>query len=132
VNAPAALQLDLLMVPPDEADDRLDAASTRAFFTMSGRCSGIPECCIASFVAVMVDGARRWPDEADTVATALGYRPCPACRAAGTFVVIRHCPMRPCGCSVLKDLAFVRPRHTREAWLRLAGRSWLEDMEQRP
>jgi len=107
----------LFPLPAAEADERLSDEESRRFFTMAGRCSGLPECCIAYYLAVRLDGAAQPPVGPE------GYLVCSTCRTARSFVPVRACLPGPwCLCGALKDTAFERPRHTRVAWFEVAER----------
>jgi hypothetical protein len=110
-------QLELFARPiwgDSDYDDpeRLSDLVAARFFTMAGRCSGIPECCITAYVA----------DAATPAAPLVGYRQCARCAAAGHVVKLRRCPpnrWHRCACGMAKDLLFQVPRAGRLAWLDL-------------
>jgi hypothetical protein len=107
-------QLALLDVPA-KPDERLTDDAAARYYTMAGRCSGIPECCIQAFIPWRLN-----PDNNPGERRRLGYRRCPPCRRARRVVVVRACPTPVCACSMASDLLLTLPRHVRLAWLDVA------------
>ena len=113
-----ATQLLLLDVPPDPdvIGQRLAVEVAARYFTLAGRCSGIPECCIAAFVHVRLHDRRRWFDELRD--RGVDYRRCEDCARAGRVVAVRACPGL-CVCRETKEQLFTMPARVRLAWLEL-------------
>ena len=125
----AAPQMPLFDVPVlvDDEDTPHTPDVLSRFWTLCGRCSGIPECCIASWIEARL--AKREPEvERDPAIT---YVRCPACRATERVVALRPCPWTPCRCRWAKAMLdwAVRPP-VRRAWLDVAAPWVLAPQEQ--
>jgi len=133
--------------PFEEPDGRLAREVARRYWTMAGRCSGLPECCIAWFVVVQEleafvgpwspwswhENLQRRPwSAAGPDRPRPDYVPCPWCRATRTFVKVRPCPNDPhfCDCDFVKLEALFMPRIARVGFLALMERApWWRALE---
>jgi hypothetical protein len=111
-------QLPLFEMPEDYDEHLSDAVAAR-LFTMAGRCSGIPDCCIDAFITNRLNAL---PESAKQAGSAkrVGYRQCERCAATGYVVTVRRCPATRCACAAAKDFLFSMPRSVRSAWLDVA------------
>jgi hypothetical protein len=111
-------QLPLLDVPADPVEFHHEDAVMMRAWTMAGRCSGLPECCIAAFVAQMLDRQAPRADPRD-----VRYLRCGACIDADRVVEVRRCPSSgTCLCADAKDVVGALPRHVRLAHLAVMER----------
>ncbi len=112
----------------DELEDALDSLSASPggvladdvaarYFTMAGRCSAIPECCIAAFIATM--STPGGVGAADPGGKGVRYARCAACVASGRVIEVRRCPSGAwCACADLKGLLFELPNRAAQlAWI---------------
>ncbi len=117
----AKVEAQIELFPPEAVwtdPDRLDFPTMTCYWTLAGRCSGLPECCIAWFVELHRMEERGEREAADAyrikIPRGMGYIPCPQCLASQAFVLVRDCPTSlvsvGCACRVVKEQLFlVRP-----------------------